>query len=121
MGDKDAGNDFCVWLKEGADDVQARFKTTGNVRDAGGLRLTQNFEVVKCKLGQSFCLLITFGLQVFYVFYYSKDGRKKDAHFNFGSSDPRPKGLRYRKVAQRVPYSLFTKYLCCSIASFGAG
>ena len=52
MGDKDAGNDFCVWLKEGADDVQARFKTTGNVRDAGGLRLTQNFEVVKCKLGQ---------------------------------------------------------------------
>ena len=52
MGDKDAGNDFCVWLKEGADDVQARFKTTGNVRDAGGLRLTQNFEVVKCKLGK---------------------------------------------------------------------
>ena len=50
MGDKDAGNDFCVWLKEGADNVWARFKTTGNVRDAGGLWLTQNFEVVKCTL-----------------------------------------------------------------------
>ena len=50
MGDKDAGNDFCVWLKEGADDIRAHFKTTGNVCDAGGLRLTQNFEVVKCKL-----------------------------------------------------------------------
>ena len=33
--------------------VKARFKTTGNVRDAGGLRLTQNFEVVKCILRQS--------------------------------------------------------------------
>ena len=50
MGDKDAGNYFCVWLKEGADDVRARFKTTENVHNAGGLRLTQNFEVAKCKL-----------------------------------------------------------------------
>ena len=42
-------------------------------------------------------------MQVFYIFYYSKDGKKKDEHFNFGSSDPRLKGVRYRKVAQRVP------------------
>jgi hypothetical protein len=68
MGDKDAGNDFCVWLKEGADDVQARFKTTGNVRDAGGLRLTQNFEVVQCKLGQFLCLLIAFWFAGFLYF-----------------------------------------------------
>ena len=42
-------------------------------------------------------------MQVFYIFYYSKDGKKKDENFNFGSSDPRLKGVRYRKVAQRVP------------------
>ena len=59
-----------------------------------------------------------FGLQVFYIFYYSKDGKKKDEHFNFGSSDPRLKGVRYRKVSQRVP--LFC-LLGTSIPYFGAG
>jgi hypothetical protein len=49
------------------------------------------------------CVLATFGLQDFYVFYYSKDGSKKDDHFNFAPTDPQPKGVKFQNVAQRVP------------------
>ena len=55
------------------------------------------------------CLLATFCLQDFYVFYYSKDGRKKDDHFNFAPTDPRPKGVKFQNVAQRVPLALFAR------------
>jgi hypothetical protein len=54
MGDENAGNDICIWLKEGADDVQTSTKRSGKVHDdAGGKWLTQNFEVVKCILRRS--------------------------------------------------------------------
>ena len=53
---KNAGNDFCIWLKEGADDVRAKKKSSGNVHDAGGKWLTQNFEVVKCILLRRSCV-----------------------------------------------------------------
>ena len=53
MDDTDAGNDFCVWLKEGADDVQTSTKRSGMVHDAGGEWLTPNFEVVNCILRRS--------------------------------------------------------------------
>jgi hypothetical protein len=54
MGDKDAGNDFCIWLKDGADDVQtSSTKKSGKVHEVGKKWLTQNFEVEKCILRQS--------------------------------------------------------------------
>ena len=54
MGDKDAGNDFCIWLKDGANDVQtSSTKKSGKVHEVGEKWLTQNFEVEKCILRQS--------------------------------------------------------------------
>ena len=54
MGDKDAGNDFCILLKEGADDLQTTsMKRSGKVHDVGGKWIMSNFEVGKCILRRS--------------------------------------------------------------------
>ena len=70
LNKKQSRGDEVAWSSEDFQGVfakvKARFRTTGNVCDAGGLRLTQNFEVVKCILRQSMmCLFMTFGLQDF--------------------------------------------------------